>query len=198
MNKFPLPIVLPVNSNVSVAQPFGATTLALEPVGPHGEPHFHYGVDLVWGSDAHMFGTPLALPADGSKEAAYLQPPGDAINTPFVTFTFDGASGNHYTMVLAHVSKIQLANEYYKGQTVALVGNYGDLTPTPTPSNPFAATHLHLGLQCNGEWVDPLEYFDLNTFIVGPARDAANCTPRIQWAISTLTSELQALISQSK
>jgi hypothetical protein len=195
MLKFPLPIVLPAGTKVTVTQPFGVTANTLEPIGPNGEPHFHYGIDLVWGPDNVIFGTPLVLP-EVATESSYVLPPGNVNQpTPYVMFNFTGASGTKYTMELAHCSAIFLGAQYGKGKIVALAGNYGLVAPTPTIADPFAGSHLHLGLQIDGKYVDPAEYFDVTQFTVGPKRDPSNCVPRINWACQQVEAELQALVS---
>jgi hypothetical protein len=198
MTKFPLPLILPATAKMQVTQPFGATTLTMEPAGPNGEPHFHYGVDLVWGSDAACFGVPLVLPA-AATESSYLMPPGvQGESTPFINFNFKGASGNEYIMTLAHCSEIDLSLQYGAGQIVARTGNYGLVGGTPSVADPFISSHLHLGLQVNGKWENPLDYFDITKWTVGPMRDPSYCTPRINWALQQVEAELQALATQAK
>lgn len=198
MQKFPLPLVLPASAKVQVTQPFGTSQLTLEPEGPGGQPHFHYGVDLVWGPDALVFGTPLVLPADADSISSYLLPPGDKSNTPYINVSLTGASGTKYIMTLAHCSKIELGVSLKAGTEVGLTGNYGLVGGTPSISDPFISSHLHLGLQANGKWVDPLQYFDITKWQIGPARDPANCTPRIQWAVQQLQEILASLIATQK
>lgn len=198
MTKFPLPITLPAGTKVTVTQPFGVTANTLEPVGPAGQPHFHYGVDLVWGSPGFIFGTEYVLPVDAESMSSYELPPGAPNTTPFVCFNFTGASGTKYIMTLAHVSQIFMLPQLKAGEVVALAGNYGLVAPQPTIAAPFDGSHLHLGLQANGVWVDPLEYFDIDQFTIGPVRDPNNCVTRINWACQQVEAELQQLVTNAK
>ncbi len=191
MNKYPLPIILPAGTQVIVSQPFGPTNIALEPEGPNGEPHFHYGVDLLWGTAPDTFGCELVIPAPVATLASYIQDPGSPTVTPCMTFNFTGSSGNKYQMVLAHVSKLIFATEYKEGQVVALTGNYGDLQPQPTFDYPYGGSHLHLGLTCNDKWVNPLDYFDINQYTVGLKRPIINLLPRAQWALNLISGASQ-------
>jgi hypothetical protein len=61
--KFPLPIQAPAASAITVTQPFGVTSNTLEPEGPNGEPHSHYGLDIVCGDDPATFRTELRCPS---------------------------------------------------------------------------------------------------------------------------------------
>ena len=193
MNKFNLPVLLPPGIAPVVTQGFGPTDNPIEPRGPNGENHFHYGVDLVFGKDFETYGTPLVVPFERCTVGAYMQPPGTYQNTPFVEIDGIGASGTHYKVILAHVGNIFFRNDYKLGDIVATVGNYGMVSPQPTPADPFAGSHLHLGVQVGGEWRDPFEYFDVSTPFVGAPHDPNSDVPRLLWAIEQLTAQLASL-----
>jgi hypothetical protein len=196
MSKFQLPVLLPATEAATLTQPFGVTANTLEPVGQHGEPHFHYGVDLVFGDPIHTYGIPLVCPFDDAKLTAFMSPPTSGISTPFIQLEGYGASGAHYKMIFGHVSQINFRSEYQAGDIIGLVGNYGLVWPQPTPSNPFAGAHLHLGVQANGMWIDPLSIVDIGSPFIGTAYNEGVYVSRIAWALSQLEAQLAALISK--
>ncbi len=197
MQKFKFPLALPVGRSLTLTQPFGRTENTLEPVGPNGEPHFHYGIDVVDGSGAEMFGTPIVCPLTNPVLTAYMLPPGTPNATPFIELSGKGASGNHYKIVLAHMAAAFFRGTYNEGDVVALVGNRGLVNPPPTPQDPYAGTHLHLGLQVNGVWSDPFEYFDIATPYDMAGTDTDSGQPRLVYAISMLKSQLTDLQANS-
>lgn len=54
---------------------------------------------------------------------------------------------NYYTIYM-HLSSILVKEglTVSRGQKIATMGNTGHVVPAPTPSNPYAGTHLHFGL----------------------------------------------------
>ena len=51
-----------------------------------------------------------------------------------------------------------------RGQKIGTMGNTGHVVPAPTPSNPYAGTHLHFGLwkgmpYGGGSAVNPMSIF---------------------------------------
>lgn len=195
MNRYKLPVLLPPGVTAIMTQPYGLTANAIEPVGPNGEPHFHYGIDLVFGDSAHTYGTPIVSPFAEAEMTAYTSPPGTYTQTPYIQLSGVGASGNHYELVLAHCGAIFFANKYIEGTIVGSVGNYGMVVPQPTPGNPFAGSHLHLGVKEDGKWIDPQLVFDITQSYIGPPHDFNLDVPRLQWALEQLMLQFKALTS---
>ncbi len=54
--------------------------------------------------------------------------------------------------------RVTVGQEVKQGQVIGTVGNTGNCSPRPTPSNPFAGTHLHFEVRINGKAVNPLPY----------------------------------------
>ncbi len=195
MTKFDLPVLLPPGVEATVTQPFGVTANELEPIGPNGEAHFHYGVDLVFGTPAETYGTPIVMPFVDGRIAGYLLPPSTYSDTPFVSVSGVGATGNRYLVVFDHIANFFMQDAYAHLSILGTVGNYGTVSPVPTPENPFGGSHLHLGLMCDDIWVDPLEYFDIKSPHIGGPHDPANDVPRLVWALAQLSAEFAALKS---
>jgi len=193
MNKFSFPVLLPPGIEATVTQPFGVTANTIEPPGQHGEAHFHYGDDVVFGTDIETYGTPIVCPFHDARLTAYAEPSGSYTVTPFIRLDGYGASGNHYEATFAHVSSIFFRPSYNEGDIIGTVGNYGLVLPKPTPGAPFAGSHLHLGLQLNGQWVDPLQYFDITKPYIGAPHDPASDIPRLVWAIQQIESQLSKM-----
>lgn len=189
MNKFPLPVMLPPNQHPTITQGFGETNNTLEPVGPNGEQHFHYGVDIVFGTDVESFGVPLVVPFKTATLTGSLFDGQQNVATNFIQLSGVGASGNKYDVILAHVSATFPRASYNSGDIVALTGNNGLVAPLPTTEDPFAGSHLHLGLKCNGTWVNPLDYFDVTEYAPERVHQDVTELPRLQWALAQLTAE---------
>jgi len=183
MNKYNLPVLLPPTGRISITQPYGPTDNTLEPVGPHGEPHFHYGVYVIFGDAFNSYGLPLVNPFAVGTFASENPPPGTYENTPTIVINGVGASGNKYQLVLAHVSNVVKSTTYANKQIVGATGNYGTVAPVPSISGPWDGSHLHLGLLVNGNWADPQEYFDFSNAYAGPQHDPNACVDRLSWAV---------------
>lgn len=190
MEKFNLPVLLPKDAQVIITQPFGATSNPIEPPGEHGEAHFHYGVDFVFGDPLQTYGTPLVCPFKGAKLGGYMKPPGTIANTPYVNVRGKGESGNYYELILAHVGNIFFRDSYTEGQIIATVGNYGNVSPLPTTLDPVAGSHLHMGVRVNGVWDDPLKYFDpQHPYIDANFTDSAQLT-RLAWSLQRVVEQI--------
>lgn len=195
---FKFPLLVPKGTRLTVTQPFGKTSLNLEPEGPRGEQHFHYGVDVVRDSVIQTFGTPIVCPFPRAKIVAYQfdQPMGDTTN--FIKIEYVAPDGVSHKMVAAHISEIVFRGNYVEGDVIAYVGNAGLVQPKPTPTNPWGGAHSHLGAQLNGQWVDPLTIFNLNDPFIGGGDDLNKDLPAVRWAIGELTKLLTALQSKYK
>lgn len=190
---FKFPILLPPGAKLTVTQPYGVTDNATEPKGPNGEPHFHYGVDVVDGDAANTYGTPLVCPFESGKLTGYNVTQFNPGVTPFASISGYGASGAHYEAIFCHISALFFRSSYGDGDIVGLIGNNGAVEPQPTPAAPFAGSHLHLGLKVNGQWADPLEYFDIGAPYAGAPHDPQTNVPRLEWAITQLRAEMSRL-----
>lgn len=188
------PYRLPNARRVVVTRGFGATTEPMDPVGPHGEPHFHYGVDITFGDDRQSYGVPLVLPFPSARLIEYHTPEMGSTQSSFAKFRYRSASGNTYDLVLVHVQEIVFQAPYTLGDVVAYTGNVGKVFPKPSIGNPWDGAHLHLGLQRNGVWVDPLDWFDLWDCFIGEADAPEKDVPALQWALQSARALLAKLL----
>ena len=54
--------------------------------------------------------------------------------------------------------KVSAGQTVKQGQVIGIVGNTGNCSPRPTPSNPLSGTHLHFEVRVNGSPTNPLPY----------------------------------------
>ncbi len=191
--KFPLPLQLPEGHTPIITQHFGVSTEELEPAGPNGEPHYHYGTDIVLGTDHDTYGAALRLPFPVGRINQYLQPTQGMQNTPFVQLLYPAQDGTKYEIVLAHVSEIEPAKDFVYGDIVAKVGNLGLVYPQPNLKDPYQGAHLHLGLKVNGAWVDPEQYFDFTKWFTGAAPTQQDQLPATNWLITELLAIIKGI-----
>ncbi len=189
--KFPLKI--PKGTRLTITQRFGKSTLPVEPEGPNGEENFHYGLDVVRENNIKTFGTPIVCPFPGAKLIGYAFDTPMSKSTNFIKLEYKSPAGFTYRMVAAHISEIVFRSSYEEGDVIAYVGNAGMVQPKPTPATPWNGAHLHLGLQVNGRWVDPLDIFDIEEPYEGESDDVNKDIPAIRWAVDELTKLLAAL-----
>jgi len=128
-------------SAVTLTSPFGwrmHPTLGYE--------KFHSGVDIgaysgdpIWAADS---GTVIV---SGYNEGGYGN---------YVVI----AHGDGYTTLYGHMSSraVSEGDVVAKGQTIGYVGSTGRST----------GPHLHFEIRCNGEYLDPLGFFDTSGFII--------------------------------
>ncbi len=131
-----LPIALVVRG-ATVAQPFGCTTLALEPFDPYcPSRHFHSGVDL-----AAPEGTAVHAAAGGRAESGY-----DAAACGlYVVVSVD----DHVRMLYCHLSHVAAeSGSVCAGDVLGDVGSSGLAT----------GPHLHFEIQLDGRAVDPVRW----------------------------------------
>ena len=132
---------LPVTSVVvgaTVTQPFGCTTLVLEPFDPFCPSlHIHTGIDL-----AAREGTPVRAATGGVAKVGY-----DAAGAGiYVAIRFDG----HARVLYCHLLRAAVGSGdlIVAGQTIGLVGATGLAT----------GPHVHLEVQVDGRAVDPVQW----------------------------------------
>lgn len=193
MPKFKLPIQLNTATRITITQPFGVTSNTLEPVGPNGEPHFHYGIDIITGDDHHTFGRALICPFPTSQVINEFVQPQLSPKTPFIQLGHVAEDGTKYNLTLAHCSYFAPGTQFVLGDTVAKIGNIGLVEPQPTLKDPYAGAHLHLGLQVNGVWVDPEHYFDITSTFPGPDPTPQDQLPATDWLIAQLMAFLKGM-----
>ena len=137
----PAQIRLPLASVVPGAvmtQPFGCTTLALEPFDPScPSRHTHTGIDLAAGLGAEVFSATAGKVITGYDG-------GGAGN--FVKVVVDG----HVYVLYCHLSAFRVAtgDQVAPGQLIGLVGATGLAT----------GPHVHLQVDIDGVPVDPAWY----------------------------------------
>jgi murein DD-endopeptidase MepM/ murein hydrolase activator NlpD len=121
-----------------VTQPFGCTTLALEPFDPlcPGQ-HVHTGVDL-----SAPAGTPVMSATAGTARVGF-DPRGPGL---YVVIVFD----EHVRILYCHLSAAGVAT----GEMVTAGEAIGRVGATGLATGP----HLHLEVQLDGRSVDPVEW----------------------------------------
>ena len=135
-------LATPVSGNPSLTQPFGPTSLAMEP-SYAGYSHFHTGIDLGVPS-----GTQVHAAAAGTVVSAGWDTSGFG-NCVIVDH------GNGLRTLYGHLSHIDVA----KGQQVTSGQEFGQSGSTGNSSG----SHLHFGVEQNGTWVDPTPYLQAGT-----------------------------------
>lgn len=132
-----LPITAVVDGAV-VTQPFGCTTLALEPFDPFcpGR-HIHTGIDL-----AAPVGTEVRSATSGDVHLAF-DPGGAGL---YVVVRLDA----HTRILYCHLSAFRVldGDHVSAGQVIGLVGATGKAT----------GPHVHFEVQVNGTAVDPAKW----------------------------------------
>ncbi|MDE1925362.1 MAG: hypothetical protein KGH79_04270 [Patescibacteria group bacterium] len=197
MQPFRVPISIPDTQRVTLTQPFGPVSNPLEPEGPNGEPHFHYGIDLVCGDDHHTYGVAIVCPfpsitiTEKTWEGA-MNPTGNGI-----VGVYTDAEGVVHKIVLWHCSKINDAIEYKEGDVMAYIGNAGLVFPAPSLRDPYAGAHLHLGYYRGDILTDPLTAFDITNPYRGPAPTQALEMPPAQWVVAKIEAFMAPFLPQA-
>lgn len=198
MKPFRVPIAIPDTQRVMLTQVFGPVSNPLEPEGPNGEPHFHYGIDLVTGDDHHTYGVPVVCPFPSATAFEKIDsgPMNEKGNGIVCSYT--DPSGAQYKMTLWHLSKLSDPVEFADGQVMGNIGNNGHVFPAPSLADPYAGAHLHLGLRVNDVYVNPLDYFDLSNPYAGAAPAGDLQMPPAKWVIAKLAQFLRPFIPASE
>ena len=105
----------------------------------------HNGIDIV-----APHGTPLMAVEDAVVVSVKLNPDGYGKHVRIMSKTH--VNGNYRIWVYGHCSKVHVlvGEEVKAGEVIALIGNTGFVISGPNPfweHNPYAGTHLHLGLR---------------------------------------------------
>lgn len=125
-----------------VTQWFAENPKLYAPMGLKG----HNGIDIVrpWGEEMYAV-------EDGEVVSVKEEPTGYGMNVRILA-TKKNANGYYNLWVYGHNSKnlVKQGDRVVAGQPVALMGNTGFVVSGNTPfwkSNPYAGTHLHIGVR---------------------------------------------------
>lgn len=198
MKPFRVPLAVPETQRVMMTQGFGVTSVPLEPEGPNGEPHFHYGIDLVCGDDHHTYGLAVVCPFESAtvEDKTWQGAMNNAGNGIIAAWT--DPQGDKYEAIMWHLSAISDPTTYAQGEVMGRVGNTGLVFPAPALQDPYRGAHLHLGLKLNGEFVDPAQYFDITNPYPGEPTPPALEMPPARWVIAKLAQFMQPFIPASE
>lgn len=130
--------VMAVVAGAVVTQPFGCTTVALEPVDPFcATGHIHTGIDLAapQGTEVHA--------ATGGVAHIGFDPNGAGL---YVAIAFDA----HVRLLYCHLSATRVVEgaRVTPGELIGLVGSTGLAT----------GPHVHFEIQVDGTAVDPVRW----------------------------------------
>lgn len=189
------PLQVPSAARLRTTHLWGASPLSVEPKGPNGEQHFHYGVDFACGTPGETYGTPVVLPFPQATLVNYNDPLPGTDGQRIATYRYTDPNDDDWDMVVVHLSEIVYRPQYRYGDVVGYVGNSGLVVPAPQIGDPFAGAHLHLGLKRNGRWVDPLLYFRSNDPFIGPDSGVERDIPAWRWALLKAQALLAKLIA---
>lgn len=122
----------------TISQPFGPTSLALEPAYG-GYAHFHLGVDI-----ANIQGTPIVAAAAGT-----------VIYAGWTTAGYGNMveidHGNGLMTLYGHMMttpSVTVGQSVFQGELIGYMGTTGNST----------GPHCHFGVQQNGVWVNPMKF----------------------------------------
>lgn len=139
----PGPARLPVSGVVAgglITQPFGCTSLELEPFDPFcPDRHVHTGIDL-----AAATGTPVNSATAGTAHLGF-DPGGAGL---YVVVSADA----HVRLFYCHLSAVTVTDgaSVTPGQVIGKVGSTGRAT----------GPHVHFEIQVDGSSVDPVTWLD--------------------------------------
>lgn len=179
--KFPLKI--PINRSVLVTQGFKDTSLVDWYQSKGINITSHEAVDVVTGTNVETYGTPVVCPFPTARPLRWE--PGPAMGKKGSAFQirYVDDHGTEWIMGGLHCSELVRQELYREGDVIGYVGNAGSVFPEPTFANPYAGAHLHLTLICNGQVVNPLDYFDTKNPFRGDDTGLAKDLPPAHWAV---------------
>jgi murein DD-endopeptidase MepM/ murein hydrolase activator NlpD len=176
----------------------------------------HNGVDIVRPHGSDMFAV-----EDGTVIEVNDNPQGYGRHVRFIS-NEPGKDGYYHEWTYGHCNTIfvNIGDEVYAGQKIATMGNTGFVVSGKTPfwkSNPYAGTHLHLGLRLmkrprRGGWsyagsnikVDVIGYsngfkgaIDPAPYLVGAEDNVATPTMRqLQLTVLSLAKTVVGLLTK--
>lgn len=116
----------------------------------------HHGIDFKCNIGTQIFAINSGIVDFAGK--------GTGVNWSFGNFVrikHTTSTGVYYT-VYAHLSKVlcKTGDKVVAGDLIGLSGNTGNVSPAPTPANPTAGAHLHLGIYkgTKSNYDDPKKY----------------------------------------
>lgn len=189
--KYKLPLAVPAGKHIYITQPYGRTYLTNEPVGPNGEPHFHYGSDIALGTPEETYGAAIVCPFPSAvvEKSSFTTAMSDNFNC--VQLDYVQPDGKKLSLLLGHISALETPTAYTEGQVVAYVGNAGNVSPKPDIAHPYNGAHLHMALHVDGVATDPALFFDLvNGYVGGDTGQERDMPPAI-WAVEQLIKNLE-------
>ncbi|SDZ34235.1 N-terminal domain of peptidoglycan hydrolase CwlO-containing protein [Evansella caseinilytica] len=118
----------------------------------------HNGIDIGAGGRTNV---PIVAADSGTViSAGWMNGYG---NTILISHVVNGQS---VTTLYGHLNEMHVSagQQVSRGQQIGIMGNTGNVVPSPTPSNPNAGTHLHFevhpGGWGSGNAVDPMKYMN--------------------------------------
>lgn len=209
MPKIKLPILVHSGLKPVVTQPYADTKMVDFYKSKGINIPFHNGVDIVLsGTNRQTYGTALISPGnDWTIRAKYtyddaMSKNGNGIVIHSPGFIEDGKT-KKIELRMVHLSEVTTAEgKLYDGQIIGYLGNSGLVSPTPTPDDPYAGVHLHLGACIvsmidgkevvdnfnNGVYgmIDPLSLIDITWYDTAPDTPVEKDAPPLKWGIDTL------------
>lgn len=164
---------------------------------------FHNGCDFVTGTNVQTYGTPLVSPFKGRVVKVTFDSPMSTKGNG-VTIESDPIGDVKFQVILWHTGELQckVGDILNEGQVVCYIGNSGLVNPSPTPDNPYAGSHLHLGCYkyrkgTGNVWsyeydpnhtvlgeCDPLLWFDKDQWYQGPDSGPLHDMEPLKWSWS--------------
>jgi len=177
--KYQFPIQVAPGQKLILTNPFNEPTPVDISQALNIETGTHDGVDVVLGSAMETWGREVVwpFPFPGTVYDAEVDSVFDAkIHAHSQINGTDPERGIEYSLVYLHLSAVTKTKAptdtevitYNKGDVIGYIGNNGAVQPPPTPAQPLAGSHLHLGLgvknpgEANFTMVDPLTLLDIN------------------------------------
>lgn len=177
--KYQFPIQVAPGQKLILTNPFNEPAAVDESHALAVETHTHDGVDVVLGSAMQTWGREVVwpFPFPGTVYDAEVDSTFDAkVHCHSQIDGIDPERGIAYSLVYLHLSAVTKSKAptdtevitYNEGDVIGYIGNNGSVHPVPTPEQPLAGSHLHLGLgvkkpgELNYTMVDPLTLLDIN------------------------------------
>lgn len=206
MLKFKLPILVPKGLKPVITQGFADTGMVAFYKSKGINLPFHNGTDFVLsGTDRQTYGSAIITPEGEWRVIAKywdnnpMAANGNEIVIHSAPFDENGTS-KVIELRFVHLSEVcPVAGVLPSGTILGYLGNSGLVDPAPTPDNPYAGTHLHLGMceynMVNGKEVlqnasngvygllDPLTRIDVTRYDIGDDTSVVKDAPPLLWGI---------------